>query len=459
MKYTPLTCQAEGTNFMIDRKRSGLIVRMGVGKTASCLTAIEELTYNRAEVRRVLVAAPKRVALMTWPDEIEKWDHTRRLTYTVLHGKDKLHRLKREARDADVTIINYEGLQWLYNNKEYMPRYDLMVFDESTYAKNGTSGRSKIAHAMSRLIPRVVIMTGTFKPNGLENIWSQMFLVDRGQRLGLTLTSFRERYMLQKDKRLWVPKHGALDEVLDLIKDLVLVVEDTSGVGLPPVVDNIINVELPPKARQMYTELETKWVTTMDDGEVLRVLNQQGMSQKLRQAANGFLYLDDKVPTDIHKEKLEALDELREGIKGNLLVAINFKYEIDLIRKYFGYEVPAIYSGTQEKRSDMWMREWMEGKLPMMLAHPASMSHGLNMQGGGCDVAWFSLTWDLEHWQQFIARLRRRGSQYTTIFNHIIRAKSTIDDVMLDIVTRKGADQEYAVNYIRQYIKSLKRKI
>lgn len=457
MKYIPLPCQAEGTDFILDMNRSGLLFRMGIGKTVATLTAIEDLIYNRCKVRRVLVVAPKRVALFTWPDELAKWDHLHRLTHTVLHGENKDYRLKLAAPSVDITVINYEGLRWLWTNRAIMPNWDMIVFDESTYLKNTSSARTGIAMDVARKIPLVVIMTGTFQPNGIENLWSQMFMVDRGQRLGTTITTFRNNYMIPQQggiRRKRLPLAGAKQAVLEKIKDVVLVVEDTHGVGLPPVKDNIIDMTLPPAAQKIYDEVLKEYVTVIDEEELL-ITSNQGQIQKLRQLASGFIYMENGTKL-VHKEKLLALEEITIGTGGNILVSIQYKYEVDMIREHFGYRIPAIYSPTVTSEGNRWIREWMDGKLPIFLVHPASMAHGLNMQGGGQDIVWFSLTWDLEHWLQLIGRLRRRGSAYDTVFNHVLRMRGTIDDQLLHIVTDKDMDQEKAKQYLLDWRKSLK---
>jgi SNF2 family DNA or RNA helicase len=448
MKYTPLSCQAEGTKFILKNTHCGVLITMGVGKTVSALTAIEELLFNYVLVKRVLVVAPKRVTLITWPDEIGKWRHTKNLTYTVLHGDEKLYRLKHEASKVDITLINYEGLQWLWNNKDIMPNFDMLVLDESTYIKNPSSNRTKLVHKLSRFVKRVVILTGTPKPNGEANLWSQVYVLDRGDRLGRGITKFREQYMLQKAERVWVPKSGARKEILDKIKHLVLVVEDTSGVGLPDVKDNIVSVILPAPVQKLYRKACNDLLFEID-GEKVIINNPQSLTQKLRQIASGFLYTDSGV-VKIHDEKLKALDELIEGISGNVLVGINFKQDITLIREHLGYEVPALYSGTSDGQSNKWIRSWMEGKIPVMLVHPAAMSHGLNLQGGGKDIVWYSLTWDLEYYLQLIARLRRRGSKYACIINHIILATGTLDEWLLKSLSSKGKIQEEAIEYLRR---------
>jgi SNF2 family DNA or RNA helicase len=421
---------------------------MGVGKTVSALTAIEELLYNYVLVKRVLVVAPKRVTLITWPDEIAKWRHTKNLTYTVLHGSDKLDRLHYESANVDITLINYEGLQWLYNNKKYMPAFDMLVLDESTYIKNPSSGRTKLVHKLARYMKRVLLLTGTPKPNGEANLWSQVYALDRGDRLGRGITAFREQYMIQKAERVWVPKSGARREILDKIKDLVLVVEDTSGVGLPDVKNNIVSVVLPDKVQKLYTNACNNLLMEVGNEKVV-IKNPQALTQKLRQIASGFLYTENGV-VKLHAEKLKALDELIDGIDGNVLVGINFKQDITLIREHLGYEVPALYSGTSDGQSNKWIRSWMEGKIPVMLVHPAAMSHGLNLQGGGRDIVWYSLTWDLEYYLQLIARLRRRGSKYACILNHIIFAVGTLDEWLLKALTSKGKIQEEAIEYLRR---------
>jgi SNF2 family DNA or RNA helicase len=386
--------------------------------------------------------------LITWPDEIAKWRHTKNLTYTVLHGSDKLDRLHYESANADITLINYEGLQWLYNNKKYMPAFDMLVLDESTYIKNPSSGRTKLVHKLARYMKRVLLLTGTPKPNGEANLWSQVYALDRGDRLGRGITAFREQYMIQKAERVWVPKSGARKEILDKIKDLVLVVEDTSGVGLPDVKDNIVSVVLPDKVQKLYRDACNNLLMEVGNEKVV-IKNPQALTQKLRQIASGFLYTENGV-VKLHAEKLKALDELIEGIDGNVLVGINFKQDITLIREHLGYEVPALYSGTSDGQSNKWIRSWMEGKIPVMLVHPAAMSHGLNLQGGGRDIVWYSLTWDLEYYLQLIARLRRRGSKYACILNHIIFAVGTLDEWLLKALTSKGKIQEEAIEYLRR---------
>lgn len=448
MKYNPLSCQSEGTKFALTNSHCGILITMGVGKTVSALTAIEELLYNYVLVKRVLVVAPKRVTLITWPDEIAKWRHTKNLTYTVLHGSDKLDRLHYESANVDITLINYEGLQWLYNNKKYMPAFDMLVLDESTYIKNPSSGRTKLVHKLARYMKRVLLLTGTPKPNGEANLWSQVYALDRGDRLGRGITAFREQYMIQKAERVWVPKSGARKEILDKIKDLVLVVEDTSGVGLPDVKNNIVSVVLPDKVQKLYTNACNNLLMEVGNEKVV-IKNPQALTQKLRQIASGFLYTENGV-VKLHAEKLKALDELIEGIDGNVLVGINFKQDITLIREHLGYEVPALYSGTSDGQSNKWIRSWMEGKIPVMLVHPAAMSHGLNLQGGGRDIVWYSLTWDLEYYLQLIARLRRRGSKYACILNHIIFAVGTLDEWLLKALTSKGKIQEEAIEYLRR---------
>jgi hypothetical protein len=453
MKYTPLKCQSEGAEFILSNNSAGLFFRMGIGKTVTGLTAVEEMIFNYCKVSRVLVVAPKRVALITWPDEIAKWDHVNHLTYVVLHGNDKDDLIKHTWR-VNLTIINYEGLAWMWRNKGKFPRYDVVVFDESTYAKNPGSERTKIAHKIARDIPLVNIFTGTPKPNGIENLWSQVYLLDRGKNLGYNITTFRNNYLYQKSQRLWVPRAGARDEIIDKIKDLVMVVESENLEGMPDVKDNVIGIELPPKIRKIYDRAEGDFIIDLDDNVTLELLNDSKKNQKLRQISSGFVYDDYGEAVKLHEAKLEALGEIVTTINRNVLVSIQYKYEIEMIRQYFKRYIPAIYSGSSEKEDMKNIRAWNGGSVDMMLVHPASIAHGLNMQTGGYDLISYSLMFDMELWEQLIARLKRRGQKAATVMHHILVARGTMDELMYRVLRDKVTDQEEVMRCLKEWRKN-----
>jgi hypothetical protein len=336
----------------------------------------------------------------------------------------------------------------------------MIVADESTFIKNHTSARSQIMYNISRFIPRRVILTGSPTPNGIENLYGQIFFLDRGTRLGESLTEFRREYMYEDSRaRKWRPRKGSRKRILDKIKDIVMVVEDTENVGLPAIVPNILKVEFDSKAERVYKEIENDFYSILDDHNDLEVLSEQAQTQKLRQVCSGFVYIKNADETTnrvvkIHNEKLKALKELKESLDGhNLLVGIQFKEDAQLIKKYFGYDVPTINSDTTDKQSDQYIREWKAGNIPMLLAHPRSMAWGLNMQSGGFNVAWFSITWDLEEWEQFIARLRRRGQVSATVFIHILVVAGSMDEVIYKAITQKDATQEGVLSYLKEAMK------
>lgn len=463
MKYKPLKVQEEAYRFLLKNKQAGLFVKMGVGKTVVVLTLIEKLMYDYASIGRALIIAPLRVSKLTWPDEIAKWKHTHKLSHIVVHGPKKKE-LAEASRDYDVTIINYDGLNWYINNHRRFGKYDLVVFDESTFVKNPKSNRTQIATSLSRWISRRIILTGTPTPNGMEDVWSQIFLLDRGVRLGGDIKDFYQRYFIPdsnpyRHKKYFIKK-GSRKQIVNAIADKVMVVEDTTGLGLPAVVDNLIPVELNAKGRKHYDEVKKDFFTVLDRTTDLSILNQQAQTQKLRQILSGFVYIkqDDLTNTvvEIHNEKLKALKELYLSLSGrNLFVAIQFKEDAVRIQKYFKKEfkngIPTINSDTTEKKSLEYIRQWNKGKLGMLLAHPASVSHGLNMQVGGYDIIWYNQTWLADEYDQFIARLARRGQKNRTVFNHIMLVRDTIDEVIYEAVSAKNATQQRVLEQLKEW--------
>jgi SNF2 family DNA or RNA helicase len=455
MKYLALASQNVCKQFILRKGSCGLFVKMGVGKTAAVLTAIETLMYEMPMVRRVLIIAPLRVARITWPDEITKWDHTNIFSHVVLHGPKKNELLKL-TRGVDLTIINYEGIQWAWQHKELFPRYDMVVLDESTFIKNPEANRSKLVKKLTRMIPRRIILTGSPTPNGIEDLWHQVFILDRGKRLGSSLAIFRERFMMYSEHQdKYYLRAGKKQEILDLVKDLVIVVE--SDDGLPDVVTNKIVIELPKKLKKQYDRLEADFFTQLECGHTIEALNQQSRTQKLRQFISGFVY-DSEVTTgvvEIHTERVKALKELQVSLSGhNLLVAVQFQEDAVQICKYLKKDIPTINSLTSDKDGMRYIREWNSGELPMLLAHPASIGHGLNLQSGGNQIIWYNNTWSLEHYEQFIARLSRRGQKKDSVFNHIIVMKDTIDIALTNAVAQKDATQDSVLEYIKAWRKT-----
>lgn len=444
-------------------ERPGLLVTLapGLGKTVSTLTAIRDL-LDTFQISRVLLIAPLLVAEETWPFEIEAWDHTRVLTYELLTGSAD----RREGRariPADIHIINKELIPWLVEFWGDEFPYDCLVIDESSCfrnpsKKNKPSKKDVEKYALDPLnVPKpkgsitrfgalckvrkhfdkVVLLTGTPCPNSMLDLWSQLFLIDGGERLGSSFSAFRGRwfesdYMGYK----WTPRPGALEQITQRISDVTMSLKAEDWIDLPERIDNIIRVHLPPKILQKYRDFER---TLLMEEHDIEAVNNGVLTQKLTQCANGGIYDEDKTVHDLHDLKLKALDALIEELNGNpVLVAYSYQFDLERLRKrYKGAEVLGEQPGT--------VTRWNNGEIPMLLAHPASASFGLNLQHGGFHTVWYGLPWSLEHYIQFNARLLRSGQKAEAVVIHHIVAEDTVDSRILEVLNDKSADQDAVI--------------
>lgn len=457
MQFNPMKYQTEALRFMLMNPRCGLFARMGTGKTVSVLTVVDMMMYEMAAMRRILLFAPLRVAQITWPDEIAKWAHLKHLRYAFIHGVDKKADII-AASNADIVAVNYEGAQWIANNKNLFPHFDGMIVDESTRIKNPTAVRTKVIHQLARFIPWVKILTGSPAPNSLMDLWSQIYLLDRGARLGTNITEYRRRYFFKSNHQYgYYLRKGAKKEIVDLIADIVMVVNQADQEGIPAVHNNVVKIKLSDKLQDHYDQLEGKFLTTLDSGYSIEALNQQSKTQKLRQFVSGFVYKDDYSVVKIHEERLAALAELIQSLNGNnVLVAIQFREEVRLIQEYLKRklkinDIPFINSESKKSEDASTIRAWQDGKLPILLAHPASIGHGLNLQSGGSDIIWFSLTWNLEEWEQYIARLARIGQLSAKVINHIILMVGTVDEVIYTATQTKDITQTDLLRMLKEW--------
>lgn len=452
MHFVPMKKQKEAMRFLLQNPRSGLFMRMGTGKTITTLSVIQILMYQLAMLRRVLLIAPLRVAEMTWADEIAKWAHTRGLTYSFIHGTEKGRDLV-AAKNSDIVAINFEGLQWLEQNKKLFHHFDMLLVDESTWIKNPTAVRTKILHKLARFIPRIHILSGGPAPNGLMDLWSQIYLLDRGARLGPNITAYRGSYFFKSDhQRGYYLATGSKKKIVDLIADIVMVVDQEDQEGIPPVHNNVVNIPLPKKLEKQYCQLESEFFTTLNCGHVIETHSSSEQQQKLRQFLSGFVYTSPSTMVQVHQERLKVLKELTESLSGrNLLVAIQYREEVREIQKYFKKDIPFINSESKKSQDQVTLRLWMAGKLPMLLANPGSIGHGLNLQAGGSDIVWYSLTWNLEQWEQFIARLARMAQKSAKVMNHILIMKGTMDEVIFNAVNRKDATQQSVMTALKEW--------
>lgn len=440
--------QHHAVDFICDTRRCFLTLDLGLGKTVSTLTAISDL-IDSFEVRKVLVVAPLRVAKKTWPDEIKKWAHFKHLTYSVLCGEPKV-RAKRAWENTQVHIINVENLKWLYELKGKKLDYDMLVLDESSMYKNRDTTRFKIARRLSVQADRVVLMTATPAPNGYRDLWAQTYLLDGGHRLGPTLTGFTERYFtaLDRDGYKYALKKGAAKVVQDLLRDIMLTMKAEDYISMPDRFENNIQVELNPGARAAYDDFEKDLVMDLPEGQMVEAFSAAALATKLMQFSNGQVYDADKNTHIVHGDKIEALLQVIEEAQEPVLVAYSFQSDRDRILE----AIPdAVVLGKDMGVIDRWNR----GEIRVLVTHPASAGHGLNLQHGGRHLVWFGPTYSLELYLQMNARLYRQGQTRPVVIHHLIGVQ-TIDEDIIKVLQAKNATQEGLLVAMKHRINSVK---
>ena len=407
---------------------------MGLGKSVSTLTAALDLIQSFA-VHKVLVVAPLRVANSVWAQEAQKWSHLKALRVSVCTGPSK-KRLGALQMDADIYVINRENVEWLVEHYGTRWPFDMVVIDESSSFKNASSKRFK---AMRRVLPYtqyMALLTGTPSPNGLIDLWSQVYLIDFGQSLGRTMTAYKQRffeadYMGYKFKA----RDGAESSIHNLIAPFTVHMSAEDYLDLPPRIDLTIKTQMPDAALQKYNDFEGTLLAELDDGDVVEAVTAAVLANKLLQYANGGLYTDDKKNwSEIHSAKLDALAEILEDNAGeNVLVSYNYRFDLERLQKRFP---EAVVLDKQQETIDRWNR----GETRLLLAHPASAGHGLNIQAGGSLIVWFGMTWSLENYLQFNARLHRQGQTKPVRIIHLV-TEGTIDERVLAVLGNKERSQ------------------
>ena len=430
----------------------GVFLDMGLGKTISTLTAIEELKYDYCEIDKVLVIAPKRVAETVWEEEAKKWDHTKHLTFSKIIGTEK-QRLAALNVKADVYIISRDNIAWLCSLYAAKLPYDMLVIDELSSFKAHQTQRFKSLRLARPWFKRVVGLTGTPAPNGLINLWSQMYLIDRGERLEKTITAYRSRYFRPGASNGYVVySYNLLSDserlIQERIKDICISMRAEDYLEMPERIDNFVRVTMPDKLMDAYRKFEQENVITLaneiEEGTTtVNAVNAAALSNKLLQFANGAMYDENKNVVHIHDLKLEALKEIIEAADGKpVLVAWTYQFDRDRIKNYFRSMAP------RELKTAEDINDWNAGKVQLMLAHPASAGHGINLQAGGNIIVWYGLTWSLELYQQFNARLYRQGQKQRTIIHHIVNS-GTHDEDVVKALKSKDKTQNNLMNSIK----------
>lgn len=423
-------------------------------KTAISLMAIWNLKYERFEINKVLVVAPLRVALFSWPNEVKKWDELKDLKVSVAVGTETERRAAL-MREADIYIINRENVQWLVEKSGLKIDMDMLVVDELSSFKNPQSKRFKALMKIRPFFKRVVGLSGTPAPNGLMDLFAEYKLLDMGKRLGRFITRYRSEYF-RPDKTnglvvySYKPLPFAEEEIYKKISDITISMKSGDYLKMPEKVVVSTEVEMSPAEKQKYDELKRDLVMEIGEDSIT-AQNAAALSQKLSQMANGAVYTDDKKVFSFHERKLDALEDMIEAANGKpVLVAYWFQHDLERISRRLK-EKKIEFEKLDSKES---MERWNAGELPVALIHPASAGHGLNLQSGGSTIIWFGLTWSLELYQQTNGRLWRQGQQDSTVvINHII-TKGTVDERILQALKDKDATQEEMIAAVKAEVRN-----
>jgi SNF2 family DNA or RNA helicase len=446
MKYVPHDYQKFAAEHIINNPVAALFLDMGLGKTVITLSAIQELMYERFEVRKVLVIAPLRVGRDTWPQEIEKWDHLKGLKYSVAIGTETERKVALMAK-ASIYIINRENVEWLVKNCTF--DFDMVVIDELSSFKSGVTKRFKSLLKVRPTVKRIVGLTGTPSSNGLMDLWAEFRLLDMGQRLGRYIGQYRRDFFIP-DKRnqqiifSYKPVAGAEACIYRLISDITISMKSVDYLKMPECVMNEVGVSMSKAEEVKYETMRRDMVLSLD-GSDIDAINAAALSNKLLQMANGAVYDENQKAVAIHDRKLDALEDLIEGANGKpVLIAYWFKHDLERIAK----RLTVLHISFARLDSNESIKKWNNGELPVALIHPASAGHGLNLQAGGSTLIWFGLTWSLELYQQTNARLWRQGQKQTVVIHHII-SKGTIDENVMKALERKDKSQSALIDAVK----------
>ena len=451
MKYIAHEYQTRAIKWCLNNPRCGLFLPMGAGKTVITLTAVSKLK-ELGEVNKILIIAPVRVARTTWPAEIEKWDHTKSLTYSLIDGPKK-NRLKALQSSSDIYIIGKEQVVWLCETLGKSWPFDMVVVDELSTFKNNQAQRFKAMKKQVKKFKRFIGLTGTPAPRGIPDLWSQMFLIDAGTRLGKSIGSFRKQYLMPERSNgyivySWAVREGAQKEIENKISDVVMSLDSSECVELPDI--NYINVpiKLSKTVKKRYDTFKKDLVLELATTDV-SASNLGVLCGQLLQFTSGQIYThNSSLPVDtIHDEKLKALSDILTSANGEpVIVYYYYKHELDRIISLL--ESNNLTYSTLEKDSDL--ARWNNHELDVLLLHPASAGHGLNLQAGGSVLIWFTLpNFNLELYQQANARLYRQGQKEKVRVYHLL-VDDSIDVDMMNAIAKKEVTQSTLLEALRR---------
>jgi Superfamily II DNA/RNA helicases, SNF2 family len=431
-------------------------LEMGLGKTAVSLTAILDLMFDRFEVGKVLIVAPLRVAKNVWPEERDSWEHTQFLQMSVMVGSAKQREAALQA-PADVYVINRENTKWLidYLEKHHIPwPFDMVVLDELSSFKNHQSQRWKALRKVRPKIKWMIGLTGTPASNGLMDLWAEVFLIDKGQRLGRFIGRYREAYFRAAGMNPYTgvvfnyqPLPGAEEAIYSRISDIAVSMKALDYLDMPDYVSVTHPVDMDESDRELYDEMRKELLVEVD-GECIDAANAAVLSGKLLQMANGAIYNEEREVREIHKQKLFMLEDLIEQANGqNVLIAYWYQHDHSRIMEHLtekGYH-------PRDIKSDADIGDWNAGKIQVGLISPASAGHGLNIQRGGHILIWFSMIWSLEMYQQTNARLWRQGQKEVVTVHHIV-CRDTVDEDVLKALEHKDTTQQNLIAAVKAHL-------
>lgn len=451
MKYDAYEYQKQATTFLEEHPVAALFLDMGLGKTVITLTALLHL-LEKKEIRKVLIIAPLRVAKYTWPQELEKWDHLKTLSYSVAIGSAK-ERVKAFEKEVDLYIINRENVKWMVQNIPFT--FDAIVIDELSSFKNPDAKRFYYLNQVRSKAKRMIGLTGTPPSNGLTDLYGEISILDGGERFGNSLEKFCEKYFY-----LWWSKDGtyfsyrlrcgAKEEIYEKISDITMSMKAVDYVKMPDLIISETRVLLSPKEQEVYDKMCAQATADIDLNTV-SASNSRGLITKLTQMANGAVYSDRNSIAVIHDRKLDALEDMIESMNGKpLLVVYWYKHDLYRIEERLS-KIGVKYTQLDKGRG---IEEWNKGNISVGLVHPMRVGHGLNLQEGGSTICWFSLTWSLELYQQMNARLYRQGQKENAVVVQHIIAADTIDEDIMNALQRKEKTQSGLIDAVKARLRA-----
>ena len=444
MKFVAHDYQAYAVKYIEEHPTAAVLLDMGLGKTVITLTAIMNLLFDSFQAHRVLVIAPLRVARDTWPAEIQKWDHLRELTWSVIIGTQQ-ERMAALRRQADLYLINRENVQWLIEKSGMPFDYDMIVIDELSSFKSRQTKRFRSLLKVRPEVKRIVGLTGTPSSNGLMDLWAEFRILDLGKRLGRFISQYQDAFFLpdrrsQQQIFTYKPRPGAEEEIYRRIGDITISMRAADHLKMPERVENRVEVRMDERERGIYDRMKRELIVQVE-GREIDAVNAAALVGKLCQMANGAVY-GGPIAVRIHDRKLDALEDLIEGANGKpLLVAYWFRHDLERMKERF--------PEMRELRDSEDIRDWNAGRIPVVAIHPVSAGHGLNLQEGGNQLVWFGLTWSLELYQQTNARLWRQGQKDGTVIIHHIITQGTIDEQIMAALERKDQTQRALIDAVK----------